>query len=68
MARIEANLLQKIENVSLGPDGRVLHHANIVAPEWAREKVGARMHVNIWFDPAEKRVLVVEIPDLLPNP
>ena len=68
MSPSERILLQKIENVSIGPDGRILHHASIVAPTWARETVGERKHVNVWFDPTEKKVLVVEIPDTLSIP
>ena len=58
----QVELLQKISNVSVGPDGRILHHASIVAPEWARVIIGSREHVDVWFDPKEKKVLVVQFP------
>ena len=39
--------------------------ANIVAPEWARVTIGLRKHVDVWFDPKEKKVLVVQFPKIL---
>lgn len=63
MPQLEEEFLQKISNVSIGPDGKILHHSSIVAPEWARATVGLRKHVDIWIDPKEKKVLVVQFPD-----